>query len=69
MRITERGCKLKTWNRYAYVGNNPLSNVDPLGLDDSTTTCVNGTCTNVTNVDVNRRRRRRLGALSRMVRV
>ena len=42
----------QTWNRYAYVGNNPLSNVDPLGLDDSTTTCSNGTCTNVTNVDV-----------------
>jgi len=23
----------QTWNRYAYVGNDPLSRVDPLGLD------------------------------------
>jgi hypothetical protein len=24
----------QTWNRYAYVGNNPLRNVDPLGLKE-----------------------------------
>ena len=24
----------QTWNRYAYVGNQPLTNVDPLGLQD-----------------------------------
>jgi len=23
----------QTWNRYAYVGNNPLTTIDPLGLD------------------------------------
>ena len=27
----------QTWNRYAYVGNSPLSNVDPLGLDPCST--------------------------------
>ena len=24
----------QTWNRYAYVGNNPLNTIDPLGLDN-----------------------------------
>ena len=24
------GSHIQTWNRYAYVGNNPLSNIDPL---------------------------------------
>lgn len=31
----------QTWNRYAYVANNPLRNVDPLGLDACAAT---GTC-------------------------
>jgi RHS repeat-associated protein len=28
--------KPQSWNRYAYVGNSPLSNVDPLGLNERT---------------------------------
>ena len=34
LRETRGGSRIQTWNRYAYVGNNPLSNVDLLGLDD-----------------------------------
>jgi hypothetical protein len=30
---TRSGSRIQTWNRYAYVGNRPLSSVDPLGLD------------------------------------
>lgn len=32
----------QTWNRYAYVGNNPLSYADPTGLDQSD--CYTGDC-------------------------
>jgi len=54
LRESRGGSHIQTWNRYAYVGNNPLAFIDPLGLEDtSTTTCdANGHCTNVTNVDV-----------------
>ena len=32
LRETRGGSRIQTWNRYAYVGNNPLNSIDPLGL-------------------------------------
>jgi RHS repeat-associated protein len=34
----------QSWNRYAYVGNNPLSSVDPLGLDYQDCDAWTGNC-------------------------
>ena len=34
----------QTWNRYAYVANNPLSYIDPLGLHWDCTSLVSGLC-------------------------
>ena len=42
----------QTWNRYAYVGNNPPSRVDPLGLDSDQLICGNGGCVELTSIDV-----------------
>jgi len=38
---TRGGSRIQTWNRYAYVANNLLSNIDAFGLE-----CVsdNGSC-------------------------
>jgi RHS repeat-associated protein len=38
----------QTWNRYAYVMNNPLNNVDPLGLQ-APVTMTNTQCANAQN--------------------
>ena len=32
LRENRGGSRIQTWNRYAYVSNNPMSNVDTLGL-------------------------------------
>jgi hypothetical protein len=34
----------QTWNRYAYVKNNPLSLIDPLGLEDCASNPYQGAC-------------------------
>ncbi len=39
----------QTWNRYAYVGNNPLNVTDPLGLHGASINGIDASCAVVSN--------------------